>query len=68
MSTAFAICITDIYFPHIEDKMLSNVRNSRYHDMNTIKLSLIYLEHHFQIKFSHDRKQMCIFTIQLLVR
>ena len=39
MNTAFEICITDIYFPHIEDKMLSNVRNLRYHDINTIKLS-----------------------------
>ena len=39
MSTAFKVYITDIYFPHIENKKLSNVRNLRYHGNSTIKLS-----------------------------
>lgn len=48
-------------------KIFSNIGNLRYHDNTTIKLPLIYLERHFQSNFSHDRKRMCIFTIQHLV-
>ena len=56
VSTAFIVYITDNYFPHIENKKLSNVRNLRYHGNNTIKLSEIRLKYHFQSKSSYDRK------------
>ena len=39
VSTAFKVYIAEIYFPHIENKKLSNIRNLRHHGNNTIKLS-----------------------------
>ena len=56
MGTAFNVYMKDTYFPHIENKKISNKRNLRYHGNNIIKLSYIYLEHFFQCKFSYERK------------
>ena len=68
MGTAFNVYITDIYFPYIfENQKLSNVRNLLYIGNNNIKLSLIYLYHHFKASFLMTENQMCICTIQNLV-